>query len=528
VVISEREQGYDQGFDPRTGAPVGAPVPHSRPEEVDRVARAAAQAAPALATAPLVRRADLLRATAAALEAARDELVPLADAETALGEGRLAGELTRTTVQLEMFADLVAEGSLVEVVIDHADASARPTPRPDLRRMLVPIGPVAVFAAANFPFAFSVAGGDTASALAAGCPVVVKAHPGHPGLSERTGQIVADALRSAGAPDGSFALVHGVPAGRDLVGHPSIAAVGFTGSLAGGKALLELVNARPDPIPFYGELGSLNPTVVTPAAVAARGEEIVRGFVGSYTMGSGQFCTKPGLLLLPAGHGLSETLARTSAEVALHPLLNARIRDAFAAGAADLVAAPGARVLLANRASNDGASDHSASDLSESTVDSQGYAVAPTLIAVDAGHLLAGGFELRECFGPAAVIVEYGSERELFALLEALPGSLTASMHAQPADEPDLARSLLDALGRRAGRVIVDGWPTGVAVTWAQQHGGPWPAATSVHTSVGMTAVRRFQRPVAYQNVPDDLLPEPLREANPAGLPRRVDGVLPG
>jgi NADP-dependent aldehyde dehydrogenase len=304
-----------------------------------------------------------------------------------------------------------------------------------------------------------------------------------------------------------------VPAGRDLVGHPSIAAVGFTGSLAGGRALLDLVNARPDPIPFYGELGSLNPTVVTPAAIAARADEIVRGFVGSYTMGSGQFCTKPGLLLLPAGHGLSEALARTSAEAALHPLLNARIRDAFDAGAAGLAATPGARVLLGRR---------------PSTVDSRGYAVAPTLVAIDAGHLLAGGFELRECFGPAALIVEYGSEQELFALLEALPGSLTASLHAQPADEPDLARDLLDALGRRAGRVIVDGWPTGVAVTWAQQHGGPWPAATSVHTSVGMTAVRRFQRPVAYQNVPDELLPEALREANPAGLPRRVDGVLLG
>jgi NADP-dependent aldehyde dehydrogenase len=506
-MISEEQ---DQGFDPRTGEPVGAPVPHSRPEEVDRVARTAARAAPALATAPLVRRAALLRAVAVALQAARDELVPLADAETALGELRLAGELTRTTVQLEMFADLVAEGSFLEVVIDHADPSARPAPRPDLRRMLVPVGPVAVFAAGNFPFAFSVAGGDTASALAAGCPVVVKAHPGHPGLSARTGQIVADALGAAGAPEGAFALVHGVPAGRDLVGHPSIAAVGFTGSLAGGRALLDLANARPDPIPFYGELGSLNPTVVTRAAVAARGDEIARGFVGSYTMGSGQFCTKPGLLLLPAGHGLSEALTRASAEAPLHPLLNARIRDAFAAGAADLAGIPGATVLLDTGAA----------------VASSGYAVAPTLVALDAGRLLEGEVELRECFGPAAVIVEYRSDEELLALLETLPGSLTASLHAQPEEEPDLARVLLDVLSRRAGRVIVDGWPTGVAVTWAQQHGGPWPAATSVHTSVGMTAVRRFQRPVAYQNVPDALLPEPLREANPAGLPRRVDGVL--
>jgi NADP-dependent aldehyde dehydrogenase len=508
-MISE-EDGHDQGYDPRTGEPVGAPVPHTGVDELDRLARVAAVAARELAGLPPVRRADLLRSVAVALEEARGDLVPLADAETGLGEARLTGELTRTTVQLEMFADLVREGSFLEVVIDHADASARPAPRPDLRRMLVPIGTVAVFAAGNFPFAFSVAGGDTASALAAGCPVVVKAHPGHPGLSVRTAAVVAGALRRAGAPEGTFALVHGVPAGRDLVVHPAIAAIGFTGSLSGGRALLDLANTRPDPIPFYGELGSLNPTVVTPAALAARGVQIARGFVGSYTMGSGQFCTKPGLLLLPAGHGLSGTLAAESAEAPLGPLLNARIRDAYVAGAAALATVPGVRVLTPPGAS---------------TVEPRGYAVPPTLVALDAEHLLAGAEVLQECFGPAAVVVEYGSRAELVAVLEALPGSLTASLHAQPAQEAEFARDLLEVLGRRAGRVIVDGWPTGVAVTWAQQHGGPWPATTSVHTSVGMTAVRRFQRPVAYQNVPDELLPEPLQEANPAGLPRRVDGV---
>jgi NADP-dependent aldehyde dehydrogenase len=505
VMISmQQDEGQDQGFDPRTGEPVGQPVPHSGSVDVDRAARAAAEAAPALADLPLHARAELLRGVAAALEAARDELVPLADAETGLGEARLSGELTRTTVQLEMFADLVAEGSFLEVIIDHADASARPAPRPDLRRMLVPIGPVAVFGAGNFPFAFSVAGGDTASAVAAGCPVVVKAHPGHPGLSVRTGQILAAAL-----PAGAFGMVHGLAAGQELVSHPAIAAVGFTGSPAGGQALMALAAARPEPIPFYAEMGSLNPTVVTPAAVDARGEEIARGFVGSYTMGSGQFCTKPGLLLLPAGHGLSDHLAEQSAAVTLGPLLSARIRDAFTQGVAELLSKPGTRVLH-----------------STSTVDAQGFAVPPALVAVDAAEVLRGG--LQECFGPAAVVVEYASAAELDELLEALPGSLTATLHAQPEAEPELALDLLERLGRRAGRVIFDGWPTGVAVSWAQHHGGPWPATNSAHTSVGMTAVRRFQRPVAYQNVPDALLPQALREANPAGLPRRVDGAMHG
>jgi NADP-dependent aldehyde dehydrogenase len=236
-------------------------------------------------------------------------------------------------------------------------------------------------------------------------------------------------------------------------------------------------------------MGSLNPTVVTPAAVAARGDEIARGFVGSYTMGSGQFCTKPGLLLLPAGHGLAETLTVQSAEVALGPLLSARIRDAYAVGVADLLARPGVRPLTGP---------------SPSTVDSEGYDVASILVALDAGRLLDGSVPPpQECFGPAAMVVEYRSPEELTALVETLPGSLTATLHAQPDTEPELARDLLDRLSRRAGRVIFDGWPTGVAVAWAQHHGGPWPATNSAHTSVGLTAVRRFQRPVAYQNVPD-------------------------
>jgi NADP-dependent aldehyde dehydrogenase len=502
----------DQAMNPYTGQPVGEAVPHTTPSDVDRRAGAAGRAAAPLAALPLTVRAGLLRAVAAALEAARDELVALADAETGLGEARLGGELTRTTVQLELFARVVEEGSFLDLMIDLADPEAVPAPRPDLRRMLVPIGPVAVFAASNFPFAFSVAGGDTASALAAGCPVIVKAHPGHPGLSTRVGAIIATALAGAGAPDGAFAVVHGLDAGRALVTHPAVAAVGFTGSLAGGRALFDLACSRPDPIPFYGELGSLNPCVVTPGAVAARGAEIARAFVASYTLGAGQFCTKPGLLFLPAGHNLDEVLAAESAAATLPPLLGERIRTGFRRTAREIADTPGVRTLVPSPAQ------------AESTLESSGYRVSPVLLALPASRFVEQPL-IEECFGPAAVVVEYASTAELEAALETLPSALTASLHAESDTESDLAGRLLERFKDLAGRVIWNGWPTGVAVTAAQHHGGPWPATTApLHTSVGTTAIRRFLRPVAYQSLPDALLPEALRDANPLGLPRRVNG----
>ncbi|MEV4754330.1 aldehyde dehydrogenase (NADP(+)) [Micromonospora sp. NPDC049559] len=506
-----RAEDHDQGMDPSTGQPVGAPVGHTPIEEVDRLCRAAATAAPALAAFSPPDRAALLRALGAALEAHRDEVVALADRETGLGAARLAGELTRCVVQFELFAAALEEGSILEAVLDPADPSARPAPRPDLRRMLLPLGPVAVFAASNFPLAFSVPGGDTASALAAGCPVIVKAHPGHPALSVLCARIVADALAAAGAPAGSFALVHGVEAGRALVVHPAVTAVGFTGSVAGGRALFDLAAGRPDPIPFYGELGSLNPVVVTAGALARRAEAVVAGFVGSFTLGAGQFCTKPGLLLLPAGHGLTGALADAAGAVAVGPLLNARIRDAYLAETEALAALPGVRTISPGPAP-----------------DGAGYRVAPRLFAVGAADLVARADRLlEECFGPAALVVEYADRAELDKVFAALPGGLTATVHAELPAEAELARHLVAHCVARSGRVIWDGWPTGVAVTWAMQHGGPWPATTgSVHTSVGVTAVRRFQRPVAYQNLPQELLPPELRDGNPLGIVRRVDGVL--
>jgi NADP-dependent aldehyde dehydrogenase len=497
----------EQGYDPRTGEPVGAPVPQTSPEELDWLATVAAAAAAPLAT--LDGRADRLRAVAAALEAARAELVTVADEETALGPARLGSELTRARVQFELFAAEVDEGSFLDIVIDPPDPDALPTPRPDLRRMLVPIGPVAVYAASNFPFAFSVAGGDTASALAAGCPVVVKAHPGHPQTSVRSGQVIAAALREHGAPEGTFAVVHGFDAGRDLVRHPAIRAAGFTGSVAGGRALFDLAQSRPDPIPFYGELGSLNPTVVTPGGLASRAEEIVAGFVGSYLLGAGQFCTKPGLLFLPEGHDLAPALAQAVAGAAVHPLLGARIHDGYDRGVSALEKEPAVRSVVA-----------------PSPGDGRSFSVAPTLFAVSAAAFLTRrGPLLEECFGPTALIVEYASTEELLAALDAVPGSLTATVHGDPDAEPELTRTLLDRATALAGRVVWAGWPTGVAVTAAQHHGGPWPATTAaLHTSVGTAAMRRFLRPVAYQSVPDPLLPAALRDSNPLGLPRRVNG----
>jgi acyl-CoA reductase-like NAD-dependent aldehyde dehydrogenase len=503
---------YDQGHNPRTGQPVGEPVPHTDGAALDRICQAAATAAHEMAATSLTARADMLRAVAAALRAEQDALVALADEETALGAARLRGEVVRTCVQLEMFAGAVLEGSIFEVVIDLPDPDAQPAPRPDLRRMLVPLGPVAVFSASNFPFAFSVAGGDTASALAAGCPVVVKAHSSHPGLSRLTGRLVADALAKAGAPEGVFAVVHGTDAGRALVQHPAITAAGFTGSLQGGRALFDLANSRSDPIPFYGELGALNPVVVSPGALAQRADEIVSGFVGSYTLGSGQFCTKPGLLFLPSGHGLDGPLADAVAAATVGPLLNARIQNAFRRTAANLAEVPGVRRVL---------------PAAELEPESGAYTVAPALLAVPANDLVAHPELLEEAFGPASLLVEYASTTELLAALDRVPASLTAGLHVDATGEAELTATLLDRLSARAGRVVFGGWPTGVAVTWAMHHGGPWPATTvPLHTSVGVTAVRRFQRPVTYQNVPGHALPPALQDANPLGIPRRVNGTM--
>lgn len=494
-------------IDPRTGAQAAVVAEETTSAEVDRLCRAAASAAPWLEAAGREFRASLLRRMADALEARGEEVVALADRETGIGPTRLGGELRRTCFQLRLFAEVLEEGAYLEATID-PPADTPMGPRPDLRRMLVPIGPVAVFGASNFPLAFSVPGGDTASALAVGCPVVVKAHESHPATSELCFWILREALDELGCPEGTFALVHGRQAGAELVGHPDVRAVAFTGSPAGGRALFDLINRRPDPIPFYGELGSLNPVVVTPGAAQERAVEIADGLAASFTVAAGQLCTKPGVVLVPrgaAGDALVDAVARSVAETRDQVLLNARIAQDYAETTGRLRELPSVSVVAEGE-----------------TAPVEGFRAVPLLLSVDASGL--DDAVTGECFGPVTVLVRYDGEAELAAAVGQLPSSLTAAVHSAPS-EAELVARLTDLLRQTTGRLIYDGFPTGVSVSWAQHHGGPWPATNSLHTSVGTSAVRRFLRPSVWQDAPQHVLPAELR-SGPVAVPRRMDGVL--
>ena len=494
-------------IDPRTGQAVEVVAPETTPEELDRICAAALAAAPVLDEMGRAARGRLLVALADALEARREDVVAVADRETALGTARLNGELTRTAYQLRLFADVLAEGSYLEATIDRPGDTPM-GPRPDLRRMLVPIGPVAVFGASNFPLAFSVPGGDTASALAAGCPVVVKAHSSHPATSRLCFDVLEAAAREAGAPEGTLAIVYGQQAGGRLVAHPAIRAVGFTGGVGGGRALLQIIEARPDPIPFFGELSSLNPLVVTPQASAERGAQIGRELVGSFTLGAGQFCTKPGLVFVPAGaegDAVVDAMAEAVRAIGPQVLLNEGIATSYGRISGALAAEPGVEVL-AHGGDARGA----------------GFEAVPTLLATTAGELTPQLTE--ECFGPVAVVARYADEGELSGALEQMPSSLTATV-LRGEGETELPLAISQQLRTRAGRLVYDAYPTGVHVSWAQHHGGPWPSTNSQHTSVGTTAIRRFVRPVTWQGAPAEVLPAELTDGF-TGIPRRIDGVL--
>ncbi|MFE1195358.1 aldehyde dehydrogenase (NADP(+)) [Streptomyces olivaceoviridis] len=498
--------------DPRTGKQREQVAVEATAQEVDAAVRAAHAARDALTDRTV--RAAFLRSAAAGLDAAKDGLVETADAETALGPARLTGELARTCYQLRAFADIVDEGAFLDVIINHPDDTATP-PVPDLRRYKVPLGVVAVYSASNFPFAFSVAGGDTASALAAGCPVVVKAHPDHPALSELVAKVLRRAATGHGIPEGVVGLVHGFEAGVELIKHPLVAAAGFTGSVRGGRALFDAAAARPVPIPFHGELGSLNPVLVTEAAAAERAEEIGGGLAGSMTLGVGQFCVKPGLVLVPSGasgdrlvKSLTDAVSDTDAGV----LLDHRMRDNFVAGVAERAELPEVESPVTPGAGGE-------------------HAVSAGFLTVPAEKLAEEGaydLLLEECFGPVTVVARYADEAEATAVLSRLPGNLTATVQVSSDEAAGRGRGpeLLAELTPLAGRVLVNGWPTGVAVAPAQHHGGPYPATTSTSTSVGGTAIERWLRPVVYQNAPEALLPDELKDDNPLGLPRRFNGVL--
>ncbi|MEV6023340.1 aldehyde dehydrogenase (NADP(+)) [Streptomyces sp. NPDC052036] len=498
--------------DPRTGKQREQVAVEATTEAVDAAVRAARAARGALADRTV--RAAFLRTAADRLQAAGDRLVETADAESALGPARLTGELARTCYQLRAFADIVDEGAFLDVIINHPDDTATP-PIPDLRRYKVPLGVIAVYSASNFPFAFSVAGGDTASALAAGCPVVVKAHPDHPALSEQVAATLREAAAEHGIPESVIGLVHGFEAGVELVRHPLVAAAGFTGSVRGGRALFDAAAARPVPIPFHGELGSLNPVLVTEAAAAERAEAIGTGLAGSMTLGVGQFCVKPGLVLAPtgaAGDRLVKSLSEAVDGVGAGVLLDHRMRDNFLSGIAERAGLPDVESPVAPGAGGE-------------------HTVSPGFLTVPAGKLTAEGaydLLLEECFGPVTVVARYEDESEAHSVLSRLPGNLTATVHlsAQEAAGEGRGAEILAELTPLAGRVLVNGWPTGVAVAPAQHHGGPYPATTSTSTSVGGTAIERWMRPVAYQGAPEALLPPELRDDNPLGLPRWFDGRL--
>ena len=485
-----------QGFDPRTGEPVGEPVAETTDAEVDAAVAAAVAAATAWAAYP--RRAEALEAVADALDARAGELAAIADTETALGGERLTGEVARTTGQLRLFAAVLRDGGYADAVITPAQGVV-----PDLRRIDRPVGPVAVFAASNFPFAFSVAGGDTASALAAGCPVVVKAHEGHPVTSDVTAEIVAGALASAGAPAGTFGLIHGVQAGLRLLRHPAIAAAGFTGSTGGGLALAKIAAERPVPIPFYGELGSVNPSVVLPGAAFARPAAIATGYTGSLTLGTGQFCTNPGLLFVPEDVGLLSAIAEAVGASAGGAMLTGRIFVGFEEAVEEAAEHPGVTELAAGQP---GPGPWGATP--------RVFQLTLKEFADDIAVLS------RERFGPAGLVITYPSVEDLLPVLAALSGNLVGTVQVDTAspDDIDLARQVVAVLQHIAGRVVCNGWPTGVAVVAAQHHGGPWPATTvPASTSVGTAAIRRWLVPVAYQDFPAELLP-PAWSAGEDGL----------
>jgi NADP-dependent aldehyde dehydrogenase len=497
---------------PATGEALEPPFREATDAEIHDAVEAAADAFAADRARPPAERAALLDAIADEIDALGDELAARMTAETGLPTARVLGERARTTGQLRLFAETVREGSWVDARID-TPLPDRTPPRPDLRRVLVPLGPVAVFGASNFPLAFSTAGGDTASALAAGCPVVVKAHPAHPGTAELVGEAVSRAVEASGFHAGTFSMLHASAPAQSLalVRHPGIRAVGFTGSLRAGRALFDAAAARPDPIPVYAEMGSVNPVVLLPGALDARGEAIADGLVASVTLGAGQFCTCPGLVLGIAGDALDAFTARVAAGIAAtqpFTLLHDGIRDAYARGVARLRTADGV------------------AQAAEGAGEPAGAAARAAVLVADGAAFEANPALAEEVFGPSTLIVACADAEALGRAVHALPGSLTATVHGTD-DELAAHAALVDALAERAGRVVFGGFPTGVEVSPAMNHGGPYPATTDVRsTSVGTAALLRFARPVCFQDAPAALLPPALRDGNPLGICRMVDGRL--
>lgn len=502
-------QAAIRAIDPASGEALAPDYPGLDRSAVTRACQLAEEAFATYSETSLDARAAFLEAIADEIEAIGDALITRAMAETGLPRARLEGERGRTCGQLRLFADVVRAGEWLDVRIDPALPDRQPLPRVDLRQRHVALGPVAVFGASNFPLAFSVAGGDTASALAAGCPVVVKAHSAHPGTSELVGRALQAAVASCQLPEGVFSLLFGAgnEIGQALVADPHIQAVGFTGSRAGGLALQAIAQARPQPIPVYAEMSSINPVFLLPEALAARGPAIAEGFVGSLNMGAGQFCTNPGLVIGIKGQALDafiETAGKAITGSAAQTMLTSGIHAAYQDGVGALV---GEAREIARGPMGDGP-----------------CACQPALFAASAESFLKSDALQAEVFGAASLVVECDDIDQVKAVAENLEGQLTATLQM---DDGDLqaARTLLPVLERKAGRILANGWPTGVEVSHAMVHGGPFPATSDARTtSVGSAAIHRFLRPVCYQNLTTSLLPEALQDSNPLGVRRLVDG----
>ena len=499
-----------RAFNPASGEKLEPAYRHGDATHVDTACAAAAEAFAAYRSTTSEQRAKFLEAIATNIEAITDDLIARAVAESGLPQARITGEVGRTTGQLRLFASVLREGSWNGARIDTALPDRSPLPRPDLRQRYIPLGPVAVFSASNFPLAFSVAGGDTASALASGCPVVVKAHDAHPGTSELVARAITDAVATSGLPAGTFSLLFGSgpELGIALVTDPRIKAVGFTGSRSGGLARVAAAAARPEPIPVYAEMSSINPVFLLDGALNSRGAELATAFVGSLTMGSGQFCTNPGLVIAVDGPGL----------------------DSFVAAAAEaLAASPATTMLTPTIARNYISGVESLSQEAELIV--RGQAGSETcgqaaLFTTDAASFLASDALQAEVFGASSLIVRCTDADDLRAVADGIEGQLTVTVHADESDL-DAAAKLLPVLELKAGRILFGGWPTGVEVSHAMVHGGPFPATSdSRTTSVGSRAIERFLRPVCYQNVPTSLLPSAIADGNPDNLWRRIDGQL--
>ncbi|HVZ99320.1 MAG TPA: aldehyde dehydrogenase (NADP(+)) [Caulobacterales bacterium] len=498
-----------RAFDPVNDVALEPGFSISTTADAARASALAGAAFPAFREAPLAVRASLLERIAANIEAAGDALIGRAMAETGLPRARLEGERARTTNQLRLFADVVRRGDWIGARLDPALPERKPLPRPDLRLRKIAIGPVAVFGASNFPLAFSVAGGDTAAALAAGCPVVFKGHPAHPGVSEIVARAILAAAAAEPLPDGVFSLLSG-PAnelGAALAADQHIAAVAFTGSRSGGRALTAIAQARETPIPVFAEMSAVNPVLLLPNALAARAEAIAQGFAASLTQGAGQFCTNPGLVIAIESPALDRFIAAAVEILAKHEgaaMLTPRIHHAYVSGLEKL-AQSGAETLV--RGGVGGANCGRAA-----------------LFAAPARAFLADPELAAENFGASGLMVRCANEEELFDVVASLEGQLTSTLHLEPADH-QLASRLLPILETKAGRILANGWPTGVEVSHAMVHGGPFPATSDARsTSVGTLAIERFLRPVCYQDIPAALLPPALAEDNPLGLRRLIDG----